>query len=70
MSLPSTLHAMFADSYIDKVNQPIKALCEILKITASKLIAAAVETLWQTIVRLANEIDFVNIAVSKHRVQR
>ena len=37
------------------VNQPIKALCEILKITASKLIAAAVETLWQTIVRLANE---------------
>ena len=52
------------------VNQPIKALCEILKITASKLIAAAVETLWQTIVRLANEIDFVNIAVSKHRVQR
>ena len=54
-SLPSTLHAMFADSYIDKVNQPIKALCEILKITSSKLIAAAVETLWQTIVRLANE---------------
>ena len=45
MSLPSTLHAMFADSYIDKVK----------KITASKLIAAAVETLWQTIVRLANE---------------
>ena len=54
-SLPSTLHAMFAEGYIDKVNQPIKALCEILKISASKQIAAAVETLWQTIVRLANE---------------
>ena len=46
---------MFADSYIDKVNQLIKALCKILKITASKLIVAVVETLWQIIVGLANE---------------
>ena len=46
---------MFADSYIDKVNQLIKALCKILKITASKLIVAVVETLWQIIIGLANE---------------